>query len=150
MAKIAEYKPSFKERQYPSIPSFLANLLLGPAVWLVFAPINQSTGLLTSVVLTGLSIALRLATSKRLLVNKVELQVGKARIPRSAVAGAISIAKEHQFDERGPRLDSRAFLALKGGLNGLVKVFIEDPRDPTPYLLISTRRPSELAESLRN
>jgi hypothetical protein len=57
------------------------------------------------------------------------------------------IVQSEQFSERGPRLDARAFVALKA-LSGLVKVQVEDSNDPTPYILISTRRPTQLAEAL--
>jgi hypothetical protein len=85
--------------------------------------------------------------SKRICVSKDSLQIGKAIIPRSALGQAIAIDKSEQFSERGPRLDARAFVALKA-LSGLVKVQVEDSNDPTPYILISTRRPTELAEAL--
>jgi hypothetical protein len=69
-------------------------------------------------------------------------------IPRKALGKAISVSAQDQFTERGSNLDSRAFLALKSGLPGLVKIEVTDDEDPTPYLLISTRRASELVELL--
>ncbi|MEY4492422.1 MAG: hypothetical protein RL085_833, partial [Actinomycetota bacterium] len=74
--------------------------------------------------------------------------IGNALIPRKALGKAVSVATQDQFNERGSNLDSRAFLALKSGLPGLVKIEVTDDEDPTPYLLISTRRASELVELL--
>jgi hypothetical protein len=118
-----------------------------PSFWLVLAPLNEDLGLVLGILATALSVWIRFAISKRILVSKDSLQIGKAIIPRSALGQAIAIDKSEQFSERGPRLDARAFVALKA-LSGLVKVQVEDSNDPTPYILISTRRPTQLAEAL--
>jgi len=118
-----------------------------PSFWLVLAPLNEDLGLVLGILATALSVWIRFAMSKRILVSKDSLQIGKAIIPRSALGQAIAIDKSEQFSERGPRLDARAFVALKA-LSGLVKVQVEDSNDPTPYILISTRRPTQLAEAL--
>lgn len=77
-----------------------------------------------------------------------ELRVGKLQIPISAL-GEISI---HQGEdarlERGPKLDSRAWLKIKGDVDSVVKIAVIDSADPTPYLLISSRKPRELASAL--
>lgn len=98
---------------------------------------------------TGLSIAIRLALAKRIRVTPEVLNVGKAVIPREFLGTVEVISAENQFNERGALLNSRAYLALKG-LPGLVKIDNIDANDPTPYLLISTRRPEELKKALAN
>ena len=118
-----------------------------PSFWLVLAPLNADLGLILGILATALSVWIRFAMSKRIIVNKDFLQIGKAIIPRSALGQAIAITPSEQFSERGPRLDARAFVALKA-LNGLVKVEVADSQDPTPYILISTRRPAQLLEAL--
>jgi hypothetical protein len=150
MAQTPDSRVLFNEWQLPNFTSFLPNLLFAPAVWLVFAPINQTLGTIDGLALTGLSIALRLFVAKRIVVTQSSIKIGSADIPRIAIGNAVSIAAENQFAERGARLHSRAFLALKSGLPGLVKVEITDEGDETPYLLISTRRPEELISSLKS
>lgn len=150
MAQTPDTQALFKEWQLPNVTSFLPNLLFAPAVWLVFAPLNQTVGTIGGLTLTALSIGLRLAVAKRIIVTRDALQIGSADIPRSVLGAAESISAENQFAERGPLLDSRSFLALKGGLPGLVKVQVIDENDETPYLLISTRRAEELISSLKN
>ncbi|MBP6043212.1 MAG: DUF3093 domain-containing protein [Rhodoluna sp.] len=148
MPNTAEGNWLYKEFQVANLTSFLPNLLIAPSVWLVFAPINADLGLILSIVLTVASIALRLATTKTIVLTNEELRIGKATLPRTVLAHALSIEPEAQFAERGPKLDSRAFLALKSGLPGLVKIAVSDQQDPTPYILVSTRRADEIVELL--
>jgi hypothetical protein len=48
----------------------------------------------------------------------------------------------------GVDADARAFLLLRPYLKRSLKVQVLDPADPTPYWLLSTRRPAKLAEAL--
>ncbi len=48
----------------------------------------------------------------------------------------------------GVDADARAYLLVRAYCRGAVKVTVEDRADPTPYWLVSTRRPAELAASL--
>ncbi len=73
--------------------------------------------------------------------------VGKARIPREVVGQVTVIEKSEQFAEKGPKLHARAYVALKA-LDGLVKIENTDTADPTPYILVSTRRPEQLRQAL--
>ncbi len=148
MAESEEQTTLYREFQIANLSSFLPNLLIAPAVWLVFAPINDQIGLVTSIVLTLASIAIRIFTTRTIAVTSDLLRIGNALIPRKALGKAVSVSTQDQFTERGSNLDSRAFLALKSGLPGLVKIEVTDVEDPTPYLLISTRRASELVELL--
>lgn len=141
--------PIYREWQLPRAATFIPHLMVFPSFWLILAPINNDFGLVLGVTATVFSIWFRFALSKRITVTSNALRVGKASIPRSAIGVAESIAKSEQFGERGPKLDARAFVALQA-LDGLVKVELVDPNDPTPYLLISTRRPEQLARVLNN
>lgn len=150
MAESEEQTTLYREFQIANLSSFLPNLLIAPAVWLVFAPINDQIGLVTSIALTLASIAIRIFTTRTIAVTPDSLRIGNAVIPRKALGEAVSVSTQDQFTERGSNLDSRAFLALKSGLPGLVKIEVTDDEDPTPYLLISTRRASELVELLNS
>ena len=49
----------------------------------------------------------------------------------------------------GRDADARAYLLLRPYLKRAVRVEITDPADPTPYWLVSTRHPDELAARSR-
>jgi hypothetical protein len=48
----------------------------------------------------------------------------------------------------GVDADARAYLLLRPYLKRAVMVPVDDPADPTPYWLVSTRRPDELVAAL--
>jgi hypothetical protein len=70
------------------------------------------------------------------------------RIPIKVLGNAEVIEKEALKDLIGPRADARAQLFIRGYIRTAVKIMISDPLDPTPYVVISTRRPKELAVAL--
>ncbi len=49
----------------------------------------------------------------------------------------------------GVDADARAFLLTRPYLKRSVKITVQDPADRTPYWLVSTRHPRELADALR-
>lgn len=139
----------FEERLYPSAGMYLAYSLLSPMVLLAAAPFGWplaialgSVTLLTVLVLSSVLSPLVVVDSERLLA-------GRMSIPLSVIGNATEIAKSDLRTELGPQLDARAQLMIRGDLKGAVKVEISDPNDPTPYLVISTRRPKELVSALR-
>jgi hypothetical protein len=139
----------FEERLYPSAGMYLAYSLLSPMVLLAAAPFGWplaialgSVTLLTVLVLSSVLSPLVVVDSERLLA-------GRMSIPLSVIGDATEIAKSDLRAELGPLLDARAQLMIRGDLKGAVKVEISDPNDPTPYLVISTRRPKELVSALR-
>lgn len=140
-------KPLFSEWQLPRVATFIPHLMVFPSFWLVFAPLNADFGLISGLLATLFSVWIRFALSKKIVVTSRELIVGKARIPREILGKVTVIEKSQQFSEKGPKLDARAYVALKA-LDGLVKIENTDATDPTPYILVSTRRPEQLRQSL--
>ena len=77
------------------------------------------------------------------------LRVGRARVPVSVIGEVRSLDQAGMRTERGPRLDARAFLAIRGWSAAGVRIALCDPDDPTPYWLVSTAAPVELAAAIR-
>jgi hypothetical protein len=78
-----------------------------------------------------------------------ELQAGSFRIPREIIGEALVLDQQATRFERGPGLNANARMLLRGDIGTMIKLEIVDPTDPTPYLLISTRRANQLASALR-
>lgn len=127
----------------------MANLIVFPSIWLVLAPINPTLGWWLASIGTVASVAIRIIASKRISVSEKFLTIGKAQIPRAVIASVSEVPQQEQFFEKGPKLDARAFLALRS-LKELVRIELDDVNDPTPYLLVSTRRAKDLIAALRN
>ena len=139
----------YRERLWPAPWLFLATALVIPASLLVFLPISPTAGILTAIVLYAGCVVLLLVAAPSITVTDTELVAGKARLPLTAIGTVTGYAREDAQLERGQRLDARSWLLIRGWIDPVVRVEVLDERDPTPYWLLSTRRPRELAEALR-
>jgi hypothetical protein len=73
------------------------------------------------------------------------LYAGPATIPVALLGDAEALDKEATRRVHGVDADARAFLVTRPYISRAVKVTIDDPADPTPYWLISSRHPRRLA-----
>jgi hypothetical protein len=138
----------YQERLWPAWWVFVATALVIPASLLVFLPISPVAGVVSAVVLYGGIVVALLVTTPAIEVTDGMLRVGRARIERTFVGAVTAHTGADAVAERGTRLDARAWLVLRGWIPGVVRIEIVDAADPTPYWLVSTRRPAELAAAL--
>lgn len=97
---------------------------------------------------TGLVTALLLGLALRLRLDGSELRVGRAVLDLAYVSGIRSLDVDSTAARTGPRSDARAHLVLRPYAKTAVELTLDDPADPVPYWLISTRRPGPLAEAV--
>lgn len=76
------------------------------------------------------------------------LHAGTAVLPASVVAKSLVVPKSAQRNALGRQLDPAAFLVTHTWIPTMVLLVLDDPDDPTPYWLVSTRRPEALLDSL--
>ena len=138
----------YRERLWPAWWVFLATGLVIPASLLVFLPISPVAGVAVALVLYGAIVVALLVTTPAIEVDEGMLRVGRARIERSFLGSVSAHTGTDAVAERGTRLDARAFLVLRGWIGGVVRIELDDPADPTPYWLVSTRDPHGLAAAL--
>lgn len=81
-------------------------------------------------------------------VDESGFAVGETVLPLSAIGGYEVVTKERAFTERGHNLDPGAYVRFQLSVNTLIKVQVIDPDDRTPYWLIATRNPEEIARVL--
>ncbi len=132
----------YRERLWPAPWLFISTALVIPASLLVFLPINQLVGVIVAVVLYLGCVALLLAGSPAIAVTDTEFVAGKARLPIANVGTIAGFLGTDARDQRGPRLDARAWLVIRGWIDPVVKVEVLDADDPTPYWIVSTRHPA--------
>ncbi|MFC5287788.1 DUF3093 domain-containing protein [Actinokineospora guangxiensis] len=85
----------------------------------------------------------------RVAVEDGELRVGDARLPLEFVGEVEVFPKTGKRAALGPNLDPAAYLLHKGWVGPLVRVRVDDPADPTPYWLFSTRHPERVVAALK-
>lgn len=140
-------KPIFEERLLPSWSIVVALSLSGPMVLLSALPFGAELAFSLAFLVPAVLIGAAFYLSPSIEVGET-LRRGKIEIPLSVLGKATSFTGEQARLERGPTLDARARLAIRGDIDAVVRVEILDPMDPTPYLLISTRRPEQLVAAL--
>jgi hypothetical protein len=142
----------YRERLTPSLWVFVATALVIPASILVFAPVTAVPGLVVGtavgLVLYAGVLAVLVATAPVIEVSGGRLRVGRASITLDLLGGCTAYEGPEAFAERGTRLDARAFLCIRGWIKPVVKMRIADPQDPTPYWLVSSRRPGDLIDAV--
>lgn len=138
----------YRERLWPAAWILGVTALVIPASLLVLAPISVLAGAVTGVVLYAGCLGLFIYGAPLIAVTDGTLSAGRARIPVALIGDVTAFDGEEASLERGQRLKATAFLLIRGGIRGVVRVQITDPKDPTPYWLISTRRPTELAAAI--
>jgi Protein of unknown function (DUF3093) len=77
-----------------------------------------------------------------------ELLVDDARLPLRFIAKAVPLDATGRSALLGPAADPLAFVVQRPWIPGAVQVVLDDPADPTPYWLISSRHPERLARLL--
>lgn len=85
----------------------------------------------------------------RVQVSGGELRVRDAHVPVQLIESVIALDARTLRRLVGRQGDPQAFVAIRPWIRPGVQVILDDPDDPTPYWVISTRRPAELVAALR-
>lgn len=124
---------------------FLASMLIA---FLVATP--AWVAMAGTAVLVALVLALFLGYgAARVSVRDGVLTAGRARISLEHVGEVEALDAARTRLLAGREADARAYLLLRPYLSRAVRIGIVDPADPTPYWLVSSRRPDRLAAALR-
>lgn len=140
--------PTYRERLWPSPGVWLMVPVVAAAVFVTLMPVGTSTAVVAASAVTAGLVAWGVLSTPVVAVQDGELLAGRAHVPVSLVGSTAVARGEDARQERGPRLDARAYLLLRGWVDPVLKVQIVDPQDPTPYWLLSTRSPDALAQAL--
>lgn len=139
---------SYRERVWPAPWIGLIAALAIPASLLTFAPINALVGAIVGSVLALGVIGIAVASAPTISVGDGMLRAGSAHVPLSLVESTSVARGDDARLARGQHLDARAFLVLRPDVSSVLRVDLSDPDDPTPYWLLSTRRPEQLAAAI--
>jgi DUF3093 family protein len=84
----------------------------------------------------------------RIEVAGGEFRVDDARLPVTAIGDVIALDAAGKREALGVGAHPLAFVIQRPWLGPAVQVLLDDPADPTPFWVVSTRRPVELATAL--
>jgi hypothetical protein len=138
----------FREHLTPSRWVWLALAGLAVSFAVIVLPFGPVPALVTLLVSGALLAGLVRWSTPLVAVRDGELLAGRAHVPVDLLGAAEVLAPDELRQALGPSLDARAYLCIRGWLRRAVRVQLDDPDDPTPYWVISSRRPQELAAAL--
>lgn len=140
--------PDHDERLWFGPVGWFGVVLAALSLGAVPAPISPRLGLVVGVVTLLVTIAVVVATTARVRVADGVLQAGRARVPVALLATPRALSPQDLAVELGPTLDARSYACLRSWVRTAVRVELCDPADPTPYWIVSTRRPAALVAAL--
>jgi hypothetical protein len=138
----------YRERLWAPPALYLATALVVPASLLVFLPISVTAGVVVAIGMELAVLVLLWVLAPVIEVTETEFRAGRAHLPRTVVGEVEGFTGAAATSQRGPQLDARAWTLFRGYVHGVVKVEVRDDADPTPYWLVSVRRPDAVARAL--
>lgn len=128
----------------------LATALFVPATLVIFLPLNIWVGVVTGCALWLGSWGVLWLFSPTIRITSGEVQAGRGRIDPTLVESMEIFRGDPATAQRGVMLDARAWLVIRPWIDPVVKITLRDPRDPTPYWLVSSQKPEALVQAWKN
>lgn len=116
------------------------------ATFFYFGPLVGGAAFLGSQLIVSLFFLL---TAVRLELTDTELRVARAVLELAYVGDVRALDAADAAARTGPDADARAHLVLRSHTKTAVELTLDDPADPVPYWVVSTRHPLRLAEAVR-
>ncbi|WP_370037890.1 DUF3093 domain-containing protein [Nocardioides sp.] len=140
----------YRERLAVPIRWWAQGTMLVASLWLaVIVAVPGPFAWAVTFVAAALMVAFFLAYGGAVLsVQDGWFRAGRAKVEVRFVGEVEALDAERTRLVAGREADARAYLLLRPYRSKAVKVALRDPADPTPYWLVSTRRPERLAEAL--
>jgi len=142
----------YRERLTPSILGWLLAPAVGVSIWFMLGILGQVVALIAGGAALGLTALALLGTSALLRVTgdteTPQWQAGRATIPVSLLGTPQVLDAEEMRRAMGPELAGAAYVCHRAWVHTGVRVPVQDPADPTPYWLVATRNPDQLARAL--
>lgn len=139
---------AYTERLWPSPLTWLLAPGLGLGAAIALVPVGLAVATAVGVLVCGAVGAGLAAASARVEIAGGRLRAGRAVVPLEVTGEAVACRGVEARRQRGPLLDARAYLCIRPWVDPVVRVELTDPGDPTPYWLVSTRRPERLVDTL--
>lgn len=121
------------------------------SIWLAYdAPYGLTVSLPVGLGTLALAVTWLVVYGRALVaVGPDGFTAGRATLPAWAIGEVSALDASAARAARGRDADPRAYLLIRGYVPCAVRVDVDDPDDPVPYWLISTRHPERLASALR-
>lgn len=149
---IANTRPpaaAYRERLSPSLWLLVSAAVCAPMVALVFTPFDSTVALIAGAI-AGVAVVVGLVgLSPVVEIEDGVLRVGRARIEVHYLGEPQTLTGEEARHARGPGLGRDSWHLIRGGIDGIVQVPIQDADDPVTMWVFSSRTPERVAAAIR-
>ena len=141
----------YAERLTVPLRWWVQGTMLVASLWLaVLAATPEVVAWSVTAVALALMVTLFVGYGRPLVsVDGTTFRAGRAHVPLDLVGEVTALDADGVRRQAGVDADARAYLLLRPYLKRAVRVDIVDPDDPTPYWLVSCRRPDDLVSAVR-
>jgi hypothetical protein len=122
--------------------------LLGSLALSIWAAFDNPAGQISLALAIVALFTIATKVAMKIDVTENELRISGAHIDRMYLGHVRELSVDEMRLTRGRNADPAAFLAIRFWQPHGIKIEIEDPRDPTPYWLVSSKRAALLAKAL--
>ena len=142
--------PRYRERLLPKWWAWLLTASFVAMIAIAYgAALGARTGWIVAIIGGAVALALVFTTVPRIDVEPDSLHVSGAVLPATSIAAVRAVDGAEMRALQGPGADARTFVALRPwAASGGVLVTLDDPEDPHPAWLISSRHPDRLAAAV--
>ena len=141
----------FRERlSVPAVWWLLAGLFALSVLLAVGAYLGPVWGAGTTLATLLVAAAIFASASIVISVDTDQISVGRASIEHRYIAGCRALDAGETRRRAGVEADARAHLVLRPYVKTAVEITLDDPDDPVPYWLVSTRQPQRLAAAMQD
>jgi len=145
----SENAGSYRERLSAPVSWYLIGVLFGVAFGIIFLVVGPWPALAGLVGGSAVAVWVVAAYGRASIqVDQGTLQAGPAALPLASLGEASALGPEQARALRTQDADPRAFMLLRSYVKTAVRVEVVDPRDPHPYLYLSSRHPERLAATI--
>jgi hypothetical protein len=137
----------YREKLSPAWWLILAMGLLAPASLLIFFPLSIPVGIAVGLVLWLGSVAVLWVFAPTISIDARGVRAGRARIEHRHLGSVEVFRNDEARAQRGVSLDARAWLVITPWVDPVLKITLLDPSDPTPYWLLSCKRPERFVQA---
>ncbi|QSR30620.1 hypothetical protein CFI00_08930 [Nocardioides sp. S5] len=143
-------RPPYSERLRVPIRWWVQWSVMVASFWLAMIVVvpERLAWIVTAVLTATMATLLSSYGSPRIVVTARWPYAGQARIERRHLGRITALDASEMRSWAGPKASACAYLLLRPYISTGVRIDINDPQDPTPYWLVSSRRASALAAVL--
>ena len=135
----------YRERMAPSWWMILSAGLLMPITFLVLVPLNPGVGLIMGAFFWVSSVWAMWVFSPNVILKNRQLRAGRATLELEFVKSVEVYRGAEARHQKGAGAHGLTWFCIRPWIDPVVKIKLKDPKDPTPYWIVSSRKPERLS-----